>query len=66
MKKKEGTAMVEMGDPEAVQRVVSNLNRTEIWGSKLLMDVSRSMINSNNQSRNSDQIVSKVLKLNSF
>merc|ERR1719341_946490 len=35
MKKKEGTAMVEMGDPEAVQRVVSNLNRAEIWGSRL-------------------------------
>ena len=50
MKKKEGTAMVEMGDPEAVQRVVSNLNRAEIWGSRLLMDVSRSMINPNNKS----------------
>jgi len=33
--------MVEMGDPESVQRVVSNLNRAEIWGSRLLMDVSR-------------------------
>ena len=43
MKKKEGTAMVEMGDAEAVQRVVSNLNRAEIWGSRLLMDVSRSV-----------------------
>ena len=40
MKKKEGTAMVEMGDPEAVQRAVSNLNKLEIWGSRLLMDVS--------------------------
>ena len=45
MKKKEGVAMVEMGDPEAVQRVVSNLNKAEIWGTRLVMEVSRSVIN---------------------
>ena len=41
MKKKKGSAMVEMCDPEAVQRVVTNLNKAEIWSRKLLIDVSR-------------------------
>ena len=41
MKKKDGSAMVEMGDPEAAQRVVTNLNKVDVLGKTFMMDLSR-------------------------
>jgi len=41
MKTKSGCAMVEMGDWEAAQRVVSNLANVELFKSRLQLDVSR-------------------------
>jgi heterogeneous nuclear ribonucleoprotein L len=41
MKNKEGCVMVEMADPESVQRVIENLSNTAIFGLKLRMDWSK-------------------------
>lgn len=41
LKNKEGTAMVEMGDSEAVNKAISNLNHTAIFGLKLRLDWSK-------------------------
>lgn len=41
MKNKEGCVMIEMADPEAVNRVIENLSNTAIFGLKLRMDWSK-------------------------
>lgn len=40
MRKKEGCAMVEMGDPMAAERVIQNLRKTEAFGKTLSMESS--------------------------
>ena len=41
LKTKEGCAMVQMGDALAVERVVSNLNNTPFFGSKMQLGFSK-------------------------
>ena len=41
MKNKENCAMIEMGDYEAADRAIHNLNHTEMFGSKLRLDYSK-------------------------
>jgi len=43
MKNKEGCAMLEMGDPEAVERAIRHLGNVKLFGCPLKLDVSRSV-----------------------
>merc|ERR1740131_797798 len=41
MKNKEGCAMIEMSDPDAAMRLVSNIQGVEIFGEKLKVELSK-------------------------
>ena len=44
MKTKPGCAMIEMGDHEGAQRLVSNIQGTQLFGNKLQLDLSKKHI----------------------